>query len=177
MPVTYAGLDDDAAPRRTDPRDHDHVAPGTVEIRMSAPRSEIPKPARKVLLAIIAASILLSLRFVMLGAWPVLIFSLLDIGALLTALYLFGRGRPQQERLQIAVDRIALIRADETGRTRRIEFPPFWTRLETISRSEADCQLFLVFRHRREPIASCLSASERLSIAPRIAAALATARP
>ena len=177
MPVTYAGFGDDAVPVGVGPWDRDHVAPGTVEIRMSAPRSEIPRPARHVLLASMAVSILMSLRFVMLGAWPVLIFSLLDIGALLTALVLFSRSRPQQERLQIAVDRIALIRADDAGRTRQIDFPPFWTRLETISRSEADCQLFLVFRHRRVPIANCLSASERLSIAPKIAAALATARP
>lgn len=177
MPVTYAGFEGDAACSRSGPWDRNHVEPGTVEIRMSAPRSEIPKPARNVLLVIMTASVLMSLRFVMLGAWPVLIFSLLDIGALVTALYLFGRSKPQQERLQIAVDRIALIRADERGRTHQIDFPPFWTKLETISRSEADCQLFLVFRHRRVPIANCLSASERLKIAPKIAAALAFARP
>jgi len=160
-----------AAPHR--PWDRDYVAPGAVEIRMRAPRSAIPSGGRKALIIAGAAAALLSLRFLLLGAWPVLIFSALDIGALAVALHVFSRSLTPEERLRICDGQVELIRSDSRGRSTRLLLPAFWTRLEVTSRSETDCNLWLVFRQQRHPIGLCISDRERRAAAPRIREALA----
>lgn len=56
-----------------------------IEIRMASPRSPLPVQGRYRLIAAAIAAALISLRFVLRGAWPVLIFSVPDIGALAAA--------------------------------------------------------------------------------------------
>ena len=63
-------------------------------ISMTAPRSALPWSAKRILWIAVAVSAVMSLRFAMIGAWPVLIFSVLDIGGLYVALHMFSRCRP-----------------------------------------------------------------------------------
>lgn len=169
------GGQDDAPPPRPGPWDRDYLAPGTVEIRMRAPRSKLPEGGRQALIIAGAAAALFSLRFLLLGAWPVLIFSVLDIGALAVALHIFNKSQVPEERLRIHDGEVELIRSDGRGRRTRVSLPAFWTRLEMQERSEVQCNLWLVSRQRRYPIALCISDRERRRIAPRIRAALAEA--
>lgn len=158
------------------PWDPAYSAPGTVEIRIVAPRSAIPPAGRYMLLALGIAAALLSLRFLMLGAWPVLLFSVLDIGALAVALHMFNRSAVPEERLRVRDNEIELVRSDHRRREKRIVLPAFWTRLETSGRSEVDHNLWLVFRQQRHAIGLCVSADERRNLEPQIRAALASAR-
>jgi len=147
-----------------------------VEIRMVAPRSAMPPAGRYMLLALGIAGALLSLRFLMLGAWPVLLFSVLDIGALAIALHMFDRSAVPEERLRVRDNEIELVRSDHRRREKRIVLPAFWTRLEISGRSGVDHNLWLVFRQQRHPIGLCVSAEERRNLEPQIRAALASAR-
>lgn len=158
------------------PWDPERIEAGTIDIRISAPRSSLPVSARRVLLAAAVVAGLVSIRFVLIGAWPVLLFSLLDIGGLAVALILFGRSQPQRERLLIDREKIALVRYDASGRSATSTLPTFWTRVETVSRSEVDCSLYLVFQQRRVAVARCLSDAERRALAPQINQALGKCR-
>lgn len=176
MPFECIGQSDHGMTGGLRPWDVRHAEPGTVDIRMSAPRSDPPLPTRHILIVATVAAALVSIRFVMLGAWPVLIFSILDIGGLAVALVLFARSQPPREHLRISRDRIALIRFDERGRSASCTLPTFWTKVETISRSEVDCAVYLVFRQQRVAIARCLSDAERRELAPQISKALCACR-
>lgn len=145
-------------------------------ISMTAPRSALPWSAKRILWIAVAVSAVMSLRFAMIGAWPVLIFSVLDIGGLYVALHMFSRSRPPEERLQFHSDRIELERIDAKGRSSKIALPAYWTRLETQERPDGDCRLWLVFRQERHPIGICLGAAERRAIAPQIQHALQSQR-
>lgn len=142
---------------------------GVPEVHMTSPRSALPVQGKYLLVAAAIASALVSLRFVLLGAWPVLVFSLLDIGALAVALHIFATGPVPEERLRIHDGQVELIRLDSRGRRSRITLPAFWTRLEMSDRSEIDCDLWLVFRRERHAIGRCVSAAERRRLAPKIA--------
>jgi uncharacterized membrane protein len=147
-----------------------------LEIRMSAPRSALPIHGKYLLIAAALAATIVSLRFVLLGAWPVLLFSALDIGALAVALHIFSRGPIPEERLRVIDGHVELVRVDGRGRRSHIRLPAFWTRLEASGRTELDCDLWLVFRRERHPIGLCVSAAERRALQPRIAAVLGAAR-
>lgn len=107
-----------------------------VEIRMVAPRSAMPPAGRYMLLALGIAGALLSLRFLMLGAWPVLLFSVLDIGALAIALHMFDRSAVPEERLRVRDNEIELVRSDHRRREKRIVLPalPVGERAEILRR-------------------------------------------
>ncbi|PVX29011.1 DUF2244 domain-containing protein [Sphingomonas pokkalii] len=146
------------------------------EIRMIAPRSTLPIQGKYLLWAAGVAAALVSLRFVLIGAWPVLLFSVLDIGGLAVALYLFSKGPVPEERLRVAGGIVELVRLDGRGRQSRIALPAYWTRIEASGRTELDHALWLVFRRERYPIGQCVSAAERRALEPRIRALLQTAR-
>jgi uncharacterized membrane protein len=142
---------------------------------MSAPRSAIPPAGRWMVIGALALTLLVSLRFLFLGAWPVMIFALLDIGALALALHLFARSQVEQEWLRASSTEIELVRVDGRGRKRVDRFPPVWTRIETRSRSETDFQLELVASSKRRAIGLCLTAEERREILPHLQRLLAKA--
>jgi uncharacterized membrane protein len=131
---------------------------------------------RTLLIGAALLGVLVGVRFLLIGAWPVLLFTVLDLGALFVAMHLFNRAPVPEERLCVRSHDVELIRSDHRGRRRRITLPTFWTRLEASGRSGADHDLWLVFRNERHAIGRCLSAEERRLLEPRIRAALASAR-
>lgn len=149
-----------------------NCAASALAISMTASRAALPRSARRILWVAVAVSAVMSLRFAMLGAWPVLIFSALDIGGLYVALHMFSRSRSPEERLRFQSGRIAYDRIDAKGRTSKITLPAYWTQLEIQERPDGDCRLWLVFRQKRYPIGMCLGPAERRAIAPQIQHAL-----
>lgn len=75
------------------------------------------------------------------GAWPVLLFAVLDLGALFVALHLFNRSPVPEERLCVRSHNVELIRSDHRGRRSRITLLTFWTGPEAPGRSGADHDL------------------------------------
>lgn len=163
-------------PRKPGPWDPAYYTNSGPAISMTAPRSALPWSAKRILWIAAAVSAVMSFRFAMLGAWPVVIFSALDVGGLYVALHMFSRSRAPEEHLRFHSDRIELERIDAKGRTRKTALPAFWTRLETQELPDGDCRLWLVFRQERHPIGMCLGTTERRAIAPQIQHALQSQR-
>lgn len=145
---------------------------GTFDLHMQANRSSIPLPAMHLLFATVAALLLMSVRFVALGAWPVAIFSLVDIGMLVGALVIFHRRAPPAELLSVREGQLVWHGSD--GRT--VTMPAFWARLETVERSAADVTLWLRFRRHRHQVGQCLALEERRQVAEVLEGALRHAR-
>lgn len=167
-----------AAPRNSTPGrpDRETGDPPSLDLRMFAPRSPLPPMGRNLLIVAAVLGTLVGLRFLLIGAWPVLLFAVLDFGALFVAMHLFNRAPVPEERLCVRRHDVELIRSDHRGRKSRVALPTFWTRLEASGRSGIDHDLWLVFRNKRHAIGRCLSAEERRLLEPRIRAALASAR-
>ncbi len=119
-----------------------------------------------------AVSLGMGLTFTALGAWPVLPYSVLEIGLLCWAFGWMERHAHDWERVTVRGDRIVVERARGGTRTMR-EFNRFWTRLDV----EADARnrvARVVLRHRGESLllGEELSAHERVRIAHELRRAL-----
>ena len=112
-----------------------------------------------------AVSMGMALAFATLGAWPVLPYSVIEMGVLCWAFRWIERHANDWERVTVRGDQIVVERYRGGIRTRR-EFNRFWTRIEV----EADARnraARLVLRHRGEslPFGDELPAHERVVIA------------
>jgi len=79
--------------------------------------------------ALAATSLILALAFAMVGAWPVLPYSLLEIGLLGCAFRYFERRAGDWERLTVTGDRV-VVEQESGGRRKRHEFNRYWMRVE-----------------------------------------------
>ncbi len=116
------------------------------------------------------------LRFLALGAWPILPFMALDVGLLwwaFRASYASGRGH---ERLVLADDRLELLRVSAKGAERRFGFEPLWTRVMLEETALGDVKLWLAARERRVRVGQFLSPRERREVGAVISSVLADYR-
>lgn len=150
----------------------DRSREGAFDLHMQANRSTIPLPATHLTIAAGLALLLLSIRFVALGAWPVAIFSLFDALLLAGALVMFRRRPPPSEH--VSLQNGQLIWRGSDGR--RLTMPAFWARLETVERSPIDVTLWLRFRRDRHQVGQCLALYERREVADVLDQALRDAR-
>lgn len=145
---------------------------GAFELHMQANRSSLPFPTHHVVIAAGVALALLSIRFVMLGAWPVAIFSLIDIGLLAGAFHLFASRPPATEQLRFRNGEVVWRASDG----REIAMPAYWAKFEAVERAPLDLTLWLRFRQDRHQVGRCLSLHERREVAGLIRAALGDVR-
>jgi uncharacterized membrane protein len=88
---------------------------------------------RKGVMGVVAALMVLSaavaLRFLLLGAWPVVIFSLLEVplAALLLAINL--RRARASEMIMLNEQELTVIRTDPAGRRKQVSLPSAWLRV------------------------------------------------
>lgn len=116
------------------------------------------------------------LRFLALGAWPILPFMLADVLLLwwaFRASYAAGRGH---ERVTLADDALTLVRVSPHGTEKRFGFEPLWTRVQIEETPLGDAHVWLTAHGRRVRVGHFLSAPERREVGARIAAALSNYR-
>lgn len=116
------------------------------------------------------------LRFLALGAWPILPFMLIDVALLwwaFRASYAGGRGH---ERVLLLGDELTLHRVSARGAEKRFGFEPLWTRVQVEETPLGDAHVFLAARGRRVRVGQFLSAPERRQVGAAIAAALSAYR-
>lgn len=116
------------------------------------------------------------LRFLALGAWPVLPFMAADVALLwwaFCASYASGRGH---ERLVLAGDALTLTRVSARGDERRFAFEAYWARVDIIEDALGDARVSIAGRGRRILVGAFLSAPERIAVGRTLAAALAAYR-
>ncbi|PTM40121.1 DUF2244 domain-containing protein [Bosea sp. 124] len=132
---------------------------------------------RLVMTLVCLASIVSSIPFVMLGAWPVAGFFGLDVVALFIAFHLNFRHARAFERIVVTPLEVLLRKVSHHGREAVWRSNPAWTKLER--KDDEDYGLLglnLVSRGRSVTVAGALSPGEREGFAEALGAALASAR-
>ncbi|WP_420102815.1 DUF2244 domain-containing protein [Bosea sp. (in: a-proteobacteria)] len=132
---------------------------------------------RIVMTLVCLASIVSSVPFIVLGAWPVAGFFGLDVLALFIAFHVNFRHARAFERIVVTPLEIWLRKVSHHGREAVWRFNPAWTRLERQTDEDYGLMaLALVSRGQRVPVAGELSPAERAGFADALGAALASAR-
>ncbi|MGX5735392.1 DUF2244 domain-containing protein [Bosea thiooxidans] len=132
---------------------------------------------RIVMTLVCLASVISSIPFVMLGAWPVAGFFGIDVLALFIAFHVNFRDARAFERIVVTPLEVLLRKVSHHGREAIWRSNPAWTRLERESDEDFGLLgLTLVSRGRSVAVASALSPHERSGFADALGAALASAR-
>lgn len=125
--------------------------------------------------ALCAVSLTLALAFAAFGAWMVLPYSLLEMGVLFFAFWLFERHAGDWERVSVHGDRV-VVECQRGGVASRQEFNRYWTRLEwEPGRFGQAPRLAVCHGRARVPFGADLSADARATIAKDLRRALAGA--
>jgi uncharacterized membrane protein len=112
------------------------------------------------------------MRFLALGAWPILPFMVIDVALLwwaFRASYAAGRGH---ERVVLIGDALTLLRVSPHGTEKCFGFEPYWTQVQIEETPLGDAHVWLAARGRRVRVGHFLSAPERREVGAVIAAAL-----
>lgn len=116
------------------------------------------------------------LRFLALGAWPILPFLFADVALLWWAFRANTASGRGHERVILAGDALTLDRVTAQGAQKRFDFEPFFTRVQVEETPLGDAHVYLTARGRRVSVGSFLSAPERRQVGAAIAAALSDYR-
>ncbi len=120
--------------------------------------------------------LLMGLRFLFLGAWPILPFMLADIALLWWAMRASYRSGRASEHLRLDEEGLELVRIAPHGQVRRTRIEPHWARVELEDLGPDQNRLWLTARGARHAIGAFLSPAERADIARVIEAGLAAYR-
>lgn len=150
--------------------------PAIFDLSLSPNRPMQPRQMLWMLAGVALVFALMGLRFLMLGAWPILPFMLVDLALLAWALRESRRSGRQSEYLRLDADGLELVRIPADGQPRRTRIEPHWARVELEVLGEDENRLWLAARGTRHPLGAFLSPPERVEIARVIEAGLARFR-
>ncbi len=106
-----------------------------------------------------------SIRFLLLGLWPVIPFMLADLALLAWALRASARSGAARERLVLDRLHLTFTRTSARGETRVAVLEPYFTRVDIVETPLGDARLFLASKGKRLLVGQCLSAAERRAVA------------
>ena len=147
-----------------------------LDLTLSPNRSLSRDHARLLVMAVGGLFLLGSLRFLVLGLWPVIPFMIADVALLAWALRANYRSGGRRERLVLAGDELTLTRVSPLGEEQVEVLEPFFTRVQIEETPLGDVHLFLAARGRRLLVGHFLSAPERREVGAVIREALARYR-
>lgn len=140
-------------------------------------RSLGAKGFRLVMTLVCLASVISSIPFVVLGAWPVAGFFGIDVLALFIAFKVNFRAARAFERIIVTPLEVLLRKVSHRGKEAVWRSNPAWTKLEREHDEDYGLmKLSLVSRGRSTSVASALSPQERAGFADALGSALASAR-
>ena len=143
-----------------------------LDLKLFPQRSLKPEHFSKLLLALIIICSLASIRFIIVGAWPVALFLSLDVVALWLAFFISYRRGRVFETIQLSDTDLIISRSDASGRITATRFEPYWVKvsLETIG---ADKNILTVSHHDKlVQLGSFLVPHERKEVAATLKEAL-----
>lgn len=135
-------------------------------------RSLKPEHFSKMLLVLIVICLLASIRFIIVGAWPVVLFLALDIAALWFAFFLSYRRGRMFETIELSDEDLIVSKSDARGRLTEMRFEPYWAKvaLKTIGN---DRNILTISHHDQQvELGSFLVPGERRQVAQAIKDAL-----
>ena len=115
---------------------------------------------------------LTAFRFWLIGAWPVIGFSVVEIGLACWLISLNARGARASELLLLTEDRLRIIRTDARGRRYERRLGTAWLNVLLEEPPGRVPRLSLVARNLREEIAASLGEAEKRDLADALAGAL-----
>lgn len=137
------------------------------------PHRSLSRRGRVILSAALAGSIgAAALVFALLGAWPVIGFSGLEIGLAVFLLHLNARQARGSEVVLLHGTMARITRTDPRGRRTETVLPLGWLRMELQERPGRVPGLLLRHRHRAVEIGAALGEADKRSLAAALSAAL-----
>lgn len=135
-------------------------------------RSLSPRGLAGVVGIIMAGTAVTALRFVFVGAWPVLPFGIVESGLAIWLLLRHAR-RTRASELVILTDSALLItRTDDAGRQSRKELANAWLSVVVEDRPGSVCRLLLCSHGEREEIGTVLGDGQKRDLAKALEGAL-----
>lgn len=143
-----------------------------LDLKLYPQRSLKPEHFSKLLLVLIALCTLASIRFWIVGAWPVVLFLGLDVLALWFAFFLSYRRGRVFETVQLSDADLIVGKTDATGRFTSIRFEPYWAKVSMQSVG-GDANILMISHHDKYvELGSFLVPHERREIADAIRTAI-----
>lgn len=152
------------------------VATVLLDLTLTPNRSLDPRHVRWLVGGVGALFFLGGLRFLAIGAWPILPFMALDVWLLWWAFRTNNAAGRGHERVVLAGDELTVERVSAQGRARQFRLEPYFTRVEIEETPLGDAHLFLRARQMKLRVGAFLSAPERREVGAAIEAALARYR-
>lgn len=128
------------------------------------------------MIAIGGASFFTGLAFLIMGAWPVMGFFGLDVLLIYIAFKLNYRAGRAYELVELTPQRLKLTQVAPSGKSKSVEFNPYWTRVLFTERHDGGNRLRLASHGREFEFARLLNDEERADFAQALKAALDNAR-
>lgn len=124
-------------------------------------RSLTPRGLRILMAVICLLSASMVLRFWFIGAWPVVAFSVVEIGLALFLLRLNAKRAGASELLLLSEDALRIVRTDQRGHRQECSLPVGWLNAVMDEPPGQVPKLLLVARGVREEIAATLGEAEK----------------
>ena len=147
-----------------------------LDVTLTPNRSLSRDHARLLVLVVGGMFLLGSIRFLVLGLWPVIPFMVADVALLAWALRSNYRSGGGHERLVLADDALTFTRVSPLGEARVDRLEPYYTRVDIEETPLGDAHVFLNARGQRLRVGHFLSAPERREVGALIREALARYR-
>ncbi len=138
---------------------------GHFHLELRPNRSMPPRQFRLMMAGVAVIFFLMGLRFLFLGAWPILPFMLVDIGLLWWAMRASYRSGSAREELRLSETGLELVRIAPHGARQAVRMEPVWTRVELEPLGAQENRLWLTSSGQREPVGAFLSPAERADVA------------
>lgn len=122
-----------------------------------------------------AATAAVALRFWLLGAWPVMAFSLVEAPLILLLLTINSRRARARELIMLDAYELTVIRTDAGGRQERVSLPSAWLRVD-LDTGRGMPRLLMSSRGRRYEIGAFLHEPEKRSLFEALRVALRRAQ-
>ncbi len=107
--------------------------------------------------------VLIVVRFWLIGAWPVALFSLMEVPLLAVLLWMNMRGRRVNEMILVTASDVTVTRTDRSGRRATFRMPVAWLRIDQVVTNGAS-QLVLRARGSEREIGGFLHEEDRMSL-------------
>jgi uncharacterized membrane protein len=109
----------------------DADAPPTIFEASIGPHRSLGRTGVVALLSVLTLFVsLISVRFWLLRAWPVVLFSVLDVPLVVLLLWLNMRSRKTNEMILVTTRDVTVIRTEWTGRRTKFRVPTAWLRVD-----------------------------------------------
>ncbi|MGK2285602.1 DUF2244 domain-containing protein [Pedomonas sp. V897] len=135
-----------------------------LNLRLYPHRSLTVRQFKRLMAVVAVITALSALRFLVLGAWPVAFFFLLDAALLYAAFRLNYASAKEYEEVQLDEDALLVRRVTARGKEEQIRFEPYWVRLELETFGEDENKLWLRSHGQRLLLGRFLTPEERREI-------------